>query len=261
MFKLLSDVKNVTIGGDPEVFLGVDGVVIPACGLIGGTKEEPVRVPFGALQEDNIMAEFNIDPTSDVEEFIHNTMSVLNTLNLRARDHALELVIQASAEVDPFLLDMYPQARLFGCDPDFNAYTLKVNPTPNVESNVRTCAGHIHLGFDHETDDRFSMGGYVVKYLDVVVGLWTVLQDKDQVRRTRYGKAGAFRPKPYGVEYRVPSNFWLKDTGLMAEVFSRTKTAYSLAQQGVELPEADEVVTAINTHNEDACLSLLKEVA
>ena len=34
-----------------------------------------------------------------------------------------------------------------------------------------------------------------------------------------YGKAGAFRPKPYGMEYRVLSNFWLTSDVHMGNVF------------------------------------------
>jgi hypothetical protein len=40
-----------------------------------------------------------------------------------------------------------------------------------------------------------------------------------------YGAAGAFRPKPYGVEYRVLSNAWLQSEELMAWVYRTTTKA------------------------------------
>jgi hypothetical protein len=40
-----------------------------------------------------------------------------------------------------------------------------------------------------------------------------------------YGAAGAFRPKTYGVEYRVLSNAWLLSEARMRFVFKQTQTA------------------------------------
>jgi hypothetical protein len=45
--------------------------------------------------------------------------------------------------------------------------------------------------------------------------------DKGDLRKQLYGKAGAFRPKPYGAEYRVLSNFWVFDTKLTGWVYDQ----------------------------------------
>jgi len=57
-------IENITIGGDPEFFLKNKntGEFIPAIGLIGGTKKEPIDIsPEGktgyALQEDGVAGE------------------------------------------------------------------------------------------------------------------------------------------------------------------------------------------------------------
>ena len=258
MYKLLTDINKVTIGADPEVFFkNKDNLVVPACGMIGGTKEKPIPVLRGALQEDNIMAEFNIDPSDDVDIFIHNINAVYSQLSTIAEDRGLAIAHRASARVPMFLLQQHPQAMEFGCEPDFNAYTLEENPSPDIASTLRTCAGHVHLGFEVETDARMATMGSVVEYLDWIVGMWTVLKDSDTVRRERYGKAGAFRPKPYGLEYRVPSNFWLRSDNLKRSMFERVRLAYGLAQAGVDKPSSSTVIESINTHDVEACRSLL----
>src|SRR3546814_1862742 len=61
----------------------------------------------------------------------------------------------------------------------------------------------------------------LVKQLDWYLGLWSLGKDKDKVRRSLYGKAGACRIKPYGVEYRVLSNFWIKNKKSRLETWNR----------------------------------------
>jgi hypothetical protein len=60
------------------------------------------------------------------------------------------------------------------------------------------------------------------KQLDFYLGLSSLIYDKDTKRRTMYGAQGAFRPKPYGVEYRVLSNAWLQSEELVAWVYRTT---------------------------------------
>ena len=54
--------SGITIGADPELFLRDGDAITSAIGLIGGDKYEPRLVTLGAVQEDNVLAEFNIDP-------------------------------------------------------------------------------------------------------------------------------------------------------------------------------------------------------
>jgi hypothetical protein len=65
----------------------------------------------------------------------------------------------------------------------------------------------------------------LVKQLDCFLGLPSLLWDGDTARRKMYGAAGAFRPKPYGVEYRVLSNAWLLSEERMRFVYNQTVSA------------------------------------
>jgi hypothetical protein len=40
------------------------------------------------------------------------------------------------------------EAKELGCEPDLDAYTMKENPKPNANTNMRTASGHIHIGLE-----------------------------------------------------------------------------------------------------------------
>jgi hypothetical protein len=205
------------IGADPELFV-VDrktGQAVTALGLIEGTKEKPFPVKNGAYQVDGMAAEFNINP-SYIDNFVDFNTNVI-TVQKQLRDALpgrYKLVTKPTMDFDPDYLKTLPtEALMLGCDPDYNAYTLEANPTPDGTRNFRTGSGHIHVGWgaDIPTDNAEHMNicAEFVKMLDLYVGLFSVAIDNDSRRRELYGKAGAFRPKSYGVEYRTPSNMWL----------------------------------------------------
>ncbi len=45
--------------------------------------------------------------------------------------------------------------------------------------------------------------------MDLFIGITSLFLDDDNLRRSMYGKAGCFRNKSFGVEYRVVRNFWI----------------------------------------------------
>jgi hypothetical protein len=253
---LKTNVVETTIGCDPEVFFLRGDNVYPAIGMIGGTKEEPIPCNGGALQEDNVMAEFNTDPVMSANSFDQIVKTVLSEVEKIAITNQCTVGTQASKNINQITLDCFPMSKQFGCDPDYNAYTMKVNKTPDPESTLRTCAGHIHVGYDVDGGHSMEASSYLVKYLDAYVGTFCVLQDKDTRRMSRYGKAGAFRPKPYGTEYRVPSNFWIFRSSLRKEMFKRVREGYLAAKMGYSLPR--DVARAINLQDKARCEEILK---
>lgn len=228
---------EILLGADPEVFITKDGVPHSAHGLIPGTKKRPKKVKDGALQVDGMAGEFNINPAKTQAEFVHNTQSVLSQLAMQLpAGHAI--LIQPSVKFDKAHFEAQPQvAKMLGCDPDFNAYTRHANKAPDNNTTMRTAAGHVHVGwgkgFDIDSADHLAMCWDLVKQLDLFLGVPSVLLDKDGAERRRmYGKAGCFRPKPYGCEYRVLSNFWLKSPELMQWVFDQTMLAVKELMNG-----------------------------
>lgn len=209
----------ITIGADPELMLQLNGVIISAIGLVGGTKEEPRLVNKGAVQEDNVLAEFNIDPATTAHEFCANVRTV--TAELGEIVHPAIAVVQASHDFEKsVLLAGGDQAMQFGCDPDLNCWTVELNSTPDAMTTLRTAGGHVHIGYDGANMDTSLR---VARMAEFLLGVPSVLLDDDLRRRSMYGAAGAIRLKAYGVEYRVLSNFWVENASLQRWVFESAK--------------------------------------
>src|SRR5690606_5853835 len=93
----------------------------------------------------------------------------------------------------------------------------------------RTCGGHIHIGYD---SPDFIVSEDIVHAMDTVLGLESINLDKDDRRREMYGKAGCFRVKDYGVEYRTLSNFWLQSDELKKWAYNKTLEAIEMVNSG-----------------------------
>ncbi len=243
-------IKNVLIGADPEAFL-IDvntKKIVSAVDLVPGTKHEPFLIgdsPFEAIQTDNIMIEFCQEPTNSAEKFYKDSQRILDYIRSIIPKN-LDISIQASAMVDSSELRS-DQAKLFGCDPDFNAWTHNPNPSPSSKTNLRTAGGHIHIGYD---DPSYLTSVEIVKALDLYLTIPSLLLDPDDQRRQMYGKAGAFRIKDYGVELRTLSNFWIKSQDSVDWVFSQVREAIEV------LNNSDVQASAFMTEEEQMKIQL-----
>lgn len=258
---------NIKIGADPEVFLmnNDTGKLISAAGLFPGTKEEPFKVDCGAIQVDGMAAEYNINPALTEGEFIYNNLRVLQGLRDEIKKHNpllnFSFVFSPVADFGAELIAAQPlENRILGCSPDFNAYDEgRANPVPNAELPFRTASGHVHIGWGSDLDvadaEHIEACCMMAKQLDHSVGVVSLLIEGDAGKRRRelYGKAGAFRPKPYGMEYRTMSNCWLTNTAYMEYVFYMTKRAFDELVGGGRYYEwygkESRVVDYINNHN------------
>jgi hypothetical protein len=252
-----------TFGADPELFVQKDGKFVSAHDLIPGTKAAPHPVNKGAVQVDGMALEFNIDPAKGYNAFATNINTVLAELRKMVPPE-YEFVLTPVADFDQDYLDSRSEVeRELGCDPDLNAYTEEANPAPKATSTMRTAAGHIHIGWTEDADiydpGHRSIAFEIVKELDAHIGVWSVTRDRDQRRRELYGKAGACRIKPYGVEYRVLSNFWLAQDNDLSGVYHLAGSALHRVARGESIiPSLEnyEVEEIINTGNYDAARQL-----
>lgn len=227
--------EGFKFGCDPEFFLVSEkGEVVPAVGLIPGTKEEPFKVEHGAVQVDGLAAEFNIDPVSSHEEWERNIVSVMKQLKAMLPKGLSPHIVPHVRFSEEIMNSLPDEAKAMGCDPDFNAWTGKVNPAPDTSKDplLRVAAGHVHAGWTEEAsivdDKHLKHCRDLVKQFDWFLGAWSMRHDKDLTRRTLYGQAGAFRPKPYGVEYRTLSNFWIGTPARRLAVWNRMQEAIEM---------------------------------
>jgi hypothetical protein len=259
--------EGFTFGCDPEVFIvDAEGNPVSAAGLIPGTKHEPYWIGDVAIQVDGMAAEFNIKPVTRFEEFNDRIVRALDELKSRLPEgHSLSIVPSVVFSEDVFYAAP-EEAKAMGCSPDFDAWSGDLFEPPQTLDNpfMRCAGGHIHVGWadDLEIEDEQHILNCrdLSKQLDWHIGTWSVRLDRDKARRRLYGKAGAFRPKPYGVEYRTPSNFWIVNKDRRLEVWNRLQVAISQMRERFypeEYPEYNPLV--IQSINETRRNKLLEE--
>lgn len=243
--------SNVTIGADPELFIINEKTkrVVSSVGRIPGEKGNPYvadDMPAGfGLETDNILAEFNIPPVTTGEAFVNNIEYMKQYIDKYVKniDPNLGILCAASKMVDAGQLNS-EQAQMFGCDPDFNAYTEEQNEKPDgSKTRLRSCGLHIHIGYNNPNIDTSVA---LIKYLDMYLGVPSVIKDRDKRRRSLYGKAGCFRLTSYGCEYRVLSSAMMKDVPTLQFVWIQVQKAVAAYARGSELANPENVIQAIN---------------
>ena len=252
----------LTIGHDAEVFVTNKGTIAHAIGLLGGSKESPLQVEDGAIQEDNVLAELNIWPATSADEFVSRTNSVMDQIVTRLPE-GYDVRVQSSHHyTKPMLMAMPKQALEFGCDPDFDCWTLAPNDTASSLTTLRTAGGHVHIGFSCEVTPVTQTE--VMRMCEYLLGLPSVLLDDDTERRSMYGKSGAYRPKAYGAEYRVLSNFWLKDEQVMRWVYDQAVLCHeqrNMLKAYYDVLDTTELSRVINESDKQAAAYWVEELA
>ena len=256
---------NILVGSDPEQFVRnkETGQFVSAWGMIKGDKKNPQPVQKGAVQVDGMALEFNIVPAKTREEFVLHNSTVMNILASMVPPE-LELVAVPVADFSVEYLAAQPaEALVLGCDPDFNAYTLDMNVPPDNKLPMRTASGHVHIGWGQglQGDEHRAMSEAVARQMDYFLALPALFVDKDERRRLMYGKSGCLRYKPYGMEYRTLSNFWLASQELMAWVYDQTIEGVTRLFDGEDFTNeygpVDEIINTANRVQAEAIISRL----
>jgi len=289
----------VNMGCDPEFFFTRKGKVIGSEKVLPQEGLKSTEYWGGKFVIDGVQAELNPSPSTcraAVGNAIRACFKDLHTKILK--DNAeLSADFSQCIEVSKEEMDsLSEKSKIFGCAPSTNIYNegkcktsvIAVDPK---KYRGRSAGGHIHLGiyptanysYSYGYDDNNSKNNLEKEYLklaeilvpvlDIVVGNTCVLIDRaesNKERRKVYGKAGEFRTKSYGIEYRTLSNFWLRSHQLTSFVFSLSRLAVHLVQQSTkendyvkalfDAVKREDVVKAINENDFDLAMKNFKAI-
>jgi hypothetical protein len=268
--------KQFTIGTDPEFFLKRGRSFLSAIPYIVGTKHDPAPLKNGGtVQRDNVAVEFATPPAETKEQFVEAVKGCIAEVMAFVPEKA-ELVAVPSANFPKKELQD-PEALEFGCDPDFNAWTISQNEKPDCGvATFRSCGAHVHVGGLDEKGkpiagleflQKFNGKIDMVRAMDVMLGIPSTILDNSKEaidRRQLYGKAGCHRPTPYGIEYRSLSNYWMKSPNLVMLVYHLTQDAIVLVQKDIlntviqKIGEED-IQRIINTGDAKTALRVMEQ--
>src|SRR5688572_19752976 len=112
---------TLLVGTDPEFMLrDKSGNLKSAIGVVKGTKENKVDLGGGSKAfPDNVNCEVNIPPGNSAAQLVENIRNCLYRLSKVVAPYTITLT--ASAEY-PKKECEHPDAKVFGCEPEFDAY-------------------------------------------------------------------------------------------------------------------------------------------
>lgn len=242
------------LGSDPEILLFNPNTNehVSVIGLIKADKWNPLQIegmPRGfTLQEDNVALEYGIPPAASADEFVAHIQQVMEASKPWLKGLSFS---KLSCTIFPEAQMQHPSAYVFGCEPDYDAWTKEVNKKPvPPHKYMRSAGGHIHVETKQDPID-------VVRKMDLFLSVPATLMDNGEERKQLYGKAGAHRPKPYGVEYRSLSNFWIFEEKYIRWAWNQTERALNSNVDVNQLQ--DYIAIAVNQNDKEMAKALVNE--
>ena len=266
----------IQMGCDPELFLEQGGQIIGAEKVIPekGLGTSMYDAAKGKLKPsivlDGVQVELNPAPSHCRAYLGNNIKQSFRILQGHLKGMKdIKASFRSVIEVGEAEFDsLGDKAKALGCMPSLNHYdkAASVSVDPNT-FRQRSAGGHIHVGLAIYTPHIMAHREELVPLMDVLVGLPSVLDDRDPLaaeRRKIYGRAGEHRLPTHGVEYRTLSNYWIRSYQLMSFVMGLTRLATSVlgTKYFKSKPEGIGVQTGYATYvnSWDAPKELLKDV-
>lgn len=234
--------EKVTLGTDIEAFIIDKKTGVEVTPLVIFPQDSPQKLILdgvGIIERDGYAIEFQPNASVEVKEVKENLRKLIHFFYKEFSQYTLSTKHIVHVDLKA-LQDMEDWPSLvFGCKPDYNARSKKLNdPNKKVSALVetaRTAGCHIHIGIPGWNPKGEDRGEYVfyspenkewaekavnlLKWIDLFVGLKSVVYDIPSDRRNVYGKSGDFRFTAHGIEYRTLSNFPLLHPAIFENLF------------------------------------------
>lgn len=224
-----------TVGCDPEIFIKEKGRIVSFHNRLNGKVKESIPFGYGRILEDGCSLEFNLPPALSCNEFDTGIDLMLKDIK-----HKWDYSEESSYLFDEKEIDS-PLCWISGCDTSLNILTNRKTRAIRYCDGFRAAGGHVHLGWTNPTKQQRRQVGILCDYY---LGLPSLLLDKKgSQRRKLYGKAGDVRIKPYGIEYRTLSNFWIFERKNREWVYTQTIKAI---EDGLNDDRFSKIVTSVN---------------
>ena len=213
------------LGSDPEFILRDKRTNNPVSAIGLYEHQDSVK-----LYSDNVLAEASHTPFTPTEfaDGIRSVLSSVDSILATFKDGCTYTIGECEAEYSTEDLSV-PEAHAIGCSPFYNAYDLGVNRNPMpYTTNKRYAGGHIHIAYDQASLPPHLL----VQMLDDQL----LPLDPNHGKTPRsdfYGAKGSFRTKPYGLEYRSTSNWWLGNPSLVTDVLADIQSYVNRKYYGV----------------------------
>ena len=232
--------SHQALGSDPEFFFVKDNKVVPSSEVISDDEHNDEDTP---VIRDGFQGELNpsAHPCRQVSG-AYVGRALLDAVRIAKRSGATISLDVGHIISDDVWKKTSTDMKRFGCNPTLTAYRANAERVTGLREKFRAGGGHLHFGLANPAGVDC---GKLVKVMDIVVGNTCVLFDRDinnARRRKNYGRAGEYRLKSYGVEYRVLSNFWLRSYTLWSMVTALGRNAIGIYTSGL----ADELIAKVD---------------
>jgi hypothetical protein len=247
----------IYFGCDPEFFFEKDGQIIGAEKILPETGLEAYE-SVGKVVIDGIQAELNPRADTCRQTLSRNIAKCFLPLQDIINDKKIKTSFARTVKILESEMDsLSDKSKQFGCSKSQNLYAKDITTgvTDGSKYFSRSAGGHIHIGMPYNTDiysetyRAFKESPErLVKMLDIVVGNFCVMIDRDEgnkVRRKTYGRAGEHRLPSHGLEYRTLSNFWLTNYTLTSLVLGLARLAVSIVCHSKECDDIEDKILAV----------------